>query len=485
MIIRKIRLTEYEYQPPINFVAGATEPDIQFQLADYTIPAGATARCYVQRFDGTFEYTVASIDGNNVTVEPTSSMFSVRGEGAIQITLYAGEEVLKNFSVPVFVHADLADENAEQGSDVTGIFRAAEEQALEDFAEDAEAKAAEVIESIPADYTELTEEVSELNERLEAIEESGVGLSEDLKQALLQLANKVAYIDDDGSDYYQDLYDALYPPAELESISATYTQSGTVYDTDTLDSLKADLVVTANYSGGTSEVIPASGYTLSGTLTEGTSIITVIYAGLTDMFNVTVTQAPVNYLYNWDFTQSLVDSVSGAVATLGHVGDGADPIQDSTGVMFNAASQYCLLGTMQLAGRTFEFDVAEMSVQVTNQHTRVFMCTTSASQGTGALIWRNGTNYNYWAGYSGSTWSSPYSAELTALGRNGLAGKTVAISFDTSGYATIYLDGVNMGTSTVAFTTGNNAIVTLGSITGGTGYSYNMRITGMRIYANE
>lgn len=189
MIIRKIRLTEYEYQPPINYVAGATEPDIQFQLADYTIPAGATARCYVQRFDGTFEYTVATIDGNNVTVEPTSSMFSVRGEGAIQITLYAGEEVLKNFSVPVFVHADLANENAEQGSDVTGIFRAAEEQALGDFQEAAEAKAAEVIESIPADYTELTEEVDELNERLGEVE---------------PVANKAAIVRPvvDSGDYY-------------------------------------------------------------------------------------------------------------------------------------------------------------------------------------------------------------------------------------------------------------------------------------------
>lgn len=73
-----------------------------------------------------------------------------------------------------------------------------------------------------------------------------------------------------------------------QSITATYTQSGTVYDTDSLDSLKADLVVTANYAGGTSETVPASNYTLSGTLTEGTSTITVSYAGLTDTFDVTV-----------------------------------------------------------------------------------------------------------------------------------------------------------------------------------------------------
>lgn len=77
-----------------------------------------------------------------------------------------------------------------------------------------------------------------------------------------------------------------------QSITATYTQSGTVYDTDSLDSLKADLVVTANYSGGTSETVPASNYTLSGTLEEGTSTITVTYGNLTDSFTVTVTANP-------------------------------------------------------------------------------------------------------------------------------------------------------------------------------------------------
>ena len=74
-----------------------------------------------------------------------------------------------------------------------------------------------------------------------------------------------------------------------QSITATYTQSGTVYNTDSLDSLKADLVVTANYSGGGSDTIPSTDYTLSGTLTVGASTITVTYAGLTDTFSVTVT----------------------------------------------------------------------------------------------------------------------------------------------------------------------------------------------------
>lgn len=76
-----------------------------------------------------------------------------------------------------------------------------------------------------------------------------------------------------------------------QSITAVYTQSGTVYDTASLDSLKPDLVVTANYAGGTSETVPSSDYTLSGTLTEGTSTITVSYAGLTATFTVTVSEA--------------------------------------------------------------------------------------------------------------------------------------------------------------------------------------------------
>jgi len=77
--------------------------------------------------------------------------------------------------------------------------------------------------------------------------------------------------------------------AELESISAVYTQSGTVYDTDSLDSLKADLVVTATYSDSSTATIASADYTLSGTLTEGTSTITVAYSGKTTTFTVTVT----------------------------------------------------------------------------------------------------------------------------------------------------------------------------------------------------
>ena len=119
---------------------------------------------------------------------------------------------------------------------------------------------------------------------------AGDGLTEDIKQALLQIAQKVAYIDAHGSDYYQDLYDALYPstPIELTSITATFAQgTNVIYDTDSLNDLKPYLLVTANYSDSSSATV--TNYTLSGTLTAGASTITVAYQGETDTFTVNVT----------------------------------------------------------------------------------------------------------------------------------------------------------------------------------------------------
>lgn len=117
---------------------------------------------------------------------------------------------------------------------------------------------------------------------------SGDGLTEDIKTALLQIANKCAYIDEDGADYYNNLYDALYPPTDLVQITAVFTQQGAIYETASLDDLKPYLVVTALFDDQSSRVLSASEYNLVGTLTEGTSIISATYRGKTASFSVTV-----------------------------------------------------------------------------------------------------------------------------------------------------------------------------------------------------
>lgn len=111
--------------------------------------------------------------------------------------------------------------------------------------------------------------------------------SDEVKTALLQIVEKVAYIDNQGQTYYDALYDALYPPVGLDSISAVFDAGGaTIYNTDTLDDLKQYLTVTAYYSSGDSEVVDS--YTLSGSMDAGTQTITVSYGGKTTTFSVTV-----------------------------------------------------------------------------------------------------------------------------------------------------------------------------------------------------
>lgn len=85
--------------------------------------------------------------------------------------------------------------------------------------------------------------------------------------------------------YY--VYSVPFKP--LESISATYTQSGTVQSTDSLSDLISDLVVTANWVDTTTSEVDSSEYALIGTLTTGTSTITVNYGNKTATFDVTVT----------------------------------------------------------------------------------------------------------------------------------------------------------------------------------------------------
>lgn len=129
--------------------------------------------------------------------------------------------------------------------------------------------------------------------------QTGAGLTEDIKQALLACFENVAWIDDDGADYYNALQATLYPPNGLVSISAVYTQSGAVYSVTPLDSLKDDLVVTALYDDSTSETVSQSDYVLSGTLPNGgTGNITVTYGGKTATFTVTTTHTPVYPLAN-------------------------------------------------------------------------------------------------------------------------------------------------------------------------------------------
>lgn len=102
--------------------------------------------------------------------------------------------------------------------------------------------------------------------------------------------------------------------ADPAYIEAVFTQpSSTIYMDDSLNSLKSNLVVTY-YSapGATGTVLADSAYTLIGTLTEGTSVITAEYQGLADTFNVANVVDYYN-IHTWSMSGGNLVKLSGSV----------------------------------------------------------------------------------------------------------------------------------------------------------------------------
>ena len=240
-----------------NDVGRALTFELFNNSTSYTIPSGATVKIQGTKPSGFGFSETCTVSGNTVTVDTTETMTDEFGYIDTELSISYGDVVIGTSNFVLAVEKNPHPSNTTDGTQITA-------QSLQ----------------------------VQINELAEIIESGGSGLTDGAKQALLNCFAHVAWIDEDGQDYYDALEEALYPPANLSSISCVYTQSGTVYDTDTLDSLKADLVVTAHWSDSTTTTLISSAYVLSGTLVEGTSTITVIYGGQTATFNVTVTEMP-------------------------------------------------------------------------------------------------------------------------------------------------------------------------------------------------
>ena len=269
------------------------------------------------------------------------------------------------------------------------------------------------------------------------IPSGGSGLTTAQVNALDGMFKVCAFIKDDVSAEYTEFKTAFgiadsggETEVTLTSISATYDGGDVAVGTAVTD--LTGIVVTAHYSdGSTAEV---TGYTLSGTIVEGSNTITVSYNGKTATFTVTgVADTTENLLYSWDFTKSLTDSLSGEVATLN-----GSATQDSGGVHLTALTDYIGLGGLVTAvNRAYELDMGDME-RSGNQHGRLLI-----HDSTAGFMYRNS---GYWTWWSGPGWCD--STGLTAF--DDIANKTIRIEVDASGYQTLYVDGNQVATSSLA-----------------------------------
>ena len=134
----------------------------------------------------------------------------------------------------------------------------------------------------------------------------------------------------------------LVSQISVVSISAVYTQSEIVFENTPIDDLKSDLVVTATMSDSSQVTVPASNYSLSGTLTAGTSLVTVSYGGQTTTFNVTVTEAEAfvtsGLVAYWDGINNTGSGHDSTATTWVDIVGGYDLEKTGSGTSWNADS---------------------------------------------------------------------------------------------------------------------------------------------------
>lgn len=301
---------------------------------------------------------------------------------------------------------------------------------------------------------------------------------------------------------YTDSFTVNVTANVINSISAIFNQGlSTIYDTDSLSALVPYLTVIGTYTNGSTVAIASSDYTLSGSLVAPSSTIYVSYGLLTDSFTVTVTAYSNTPLYDWDFTQSLTDSVQGEVFT---PRSGTGLTQDATGVHFTAAKQEMHLSSpIDFRGKTIEIDVSSaVWAGNTSYHSRFVILNnagTGDTGGRGLLLWRNTGG---WAAYgpinnSTSQWTSFYGASATGTAADMyslISGHTVKLvcGSGTDKTCSMYIDNTLIGTVTIDLSyTSTNAMMRYLHI-GGTSSGeqsagnqlYNVTLTGLRIYSN-
>lgn len=260
----------------------------------------------------------------------------------------------------------------------------------------------------------------------------------------------------------------------IVSITASYIQPGVIYENEPLMNLKQNLLVTAIWSDDTATIISNENYNLSGTLTQGISIVTVHYGNKATTFSVNVTR---KYIYNWDFTKSLVDTVNGNTAVLLN-----DLERSNEGLVYNNASQSVQLPNVYARGRIIEIDVTDFDIQDQEDHNVRFVMINS----TDGLLIRRWKETEGWSGYYNYEWSDSIYGDLVDTERQIFANSTIKIEISNEGISSLYVNGTFIGSLSLNFPDeigniwlGSTMIESVG------GNLYNVKITGVRVFGDS
>lgn len=130
-----VNIKAAQYEPPvlIHYVQGSTEIPLEFNITDYEIPSGSTARIYIRRPDKTESYNDCTISGNVITYKPTAQFFSVAGICTGQLQIMIGDDFLVTFPLVFDVAENIIDGSAIESSNEYGALEALLQEAQENI----------------------------------------------------------------------------------------------------------------------------------------------------------------------------------------------------------------------------------------------------------------------------------------------------------------------------------------------------------------
>jgi len=174
--------------------------------------------------------------------------------------------------------------------------------------------------------------------------------------------------------------------------------------------------------------------------------------------------------HEWDFRNSIVDSVTGQEAVL------SGCTRDANGLHLTAKTHNAVLENVFRIGRTIEIEVAEANgVFDASKHGRCFMIYRSDLNKSEGLVYR--WQSKKWSFYANSSWSE----DSDISDKNIFSGKTVKLVSDDNGYVSLYVNGEFLYKSTVKF--GEDR--TFFSIGGYDDVFYNLTVTKVTVYTEE
>lgn len=217
-----IRLSQYDSSFTLIF-------DLFSHKGSFTVESGTTARFRELKPDGNAISIDATISGTTVTLAPSQAnaqqMTAVAGNCKCELSLFKGDKELNTANFTLLIEKAVIDKDTPYSDSVIRELIDVTDRADEIM------EAAETVDEAIADLPNLIDPTLTLEDHAADAKAVGdaiaafEGISDEVKEALLNCFAHVAWNDGSGQPYYDALHDALY------------TDDGLLYDWDFTEGL--------------------------------------------------------------------------------------------------------------------------------------------------------------------------------------------------------------------------------------------------------